>query len=140
MSLTEAWQAEQCVSREIRHTIPEILYAHFRRRLETIASDDEQHAYLLQEPLKGFGVMMAEHPPTLEEARHPLPSSPWRRLQHALREKRELYEIYRREASAVDDPELRSLLERFRDDEERHQEQLIGILMQLDAHMHDTIT
>ena len=140
ISLTEAWQAEQRISMQVRQTLPEILYEHFRQRLEGMAREDEQHAHLLREHLRGFGVMMTDGPQTYTGSGNSLPSGPWRRLRHILAEKRELYECYRQEAGATDDSSLRSLLERLRDDEERHQEQLIGMLVQLDAHTHDTIT
>jgi hypothetical protein len=140
ISLTEAWQAEQRISMQIRQTLPEILYEHFRQRLEGMAREDEQHAHLLQEHLRGFGVMMTDGLQTHVGSANSLPSGPWRRLRHILAEKRELYECYRQEAGATDDSSLQSLLGRLRDDEERHQEQLIGMLMQLDAHIHDTIT
>jgi hypothetical protein len=140
ISLTEAWQAEQRIALQIRQILPEILYEHFRQRLEGMAREGEQHAHLLQERLRGFGVMMANGLQTRAGSLNSLPSGPWRRLRHILAEKRELYERYRQEAGAADDPSLQSLLERLRDDEERHQEQLIGMLMQLDAHIHDTIT
>jgi rubrerythrin len=140
ISLTEAWQAEQRISMQVRQTLPEILYEHFRQRLEGMAREDEQHAHLLREHLRGFGVMMTDGPQTYTGSVNSLPSGPWRRLRHILAEKRELYECYRQEAGATDDSSLRSLLERLRDDEERHQEQLIGMLVQLDAHTHDTIT
>jgi hypothetical protein len=52
-SLTEGWQAEQRLSIQIRQMIPEILYEQFRRRLEDMARDDEQHGHLLQECLRG---------------------------------------------------------------------------------------
>jgi hypothetical protein len=139
ISLTEAWQAEQRVSMQIRQTLPEILYQHFRQRLEGMAREDEQHAHLLQERLRGFG-MMTDGLQTREGSVNSLPSGPWRRLQYILTEKRELYECYRQEASTTDDSSLQSLLEQLRDDEERHQEQLIGMLMQLDAYVHETIT
>jgi rubrerythrin len=139
-SLTEAWQTEQRLSIQIRQIVPEILYAQFRQRLEAIARDDEQHAHLLQERLKDVGVMMGERILPREGSGNSLPSSPWRRVLHILTVKRELYERYRQEASAVDDPDLRSLLERLRDDEARHQEQLLEVLVQLDAHVHETIT
>jgi hypothetical protein len=139
-SLTEAWQAEQHVSRHIRLTIPEILYEHFRQRLEVMARDDDQHAQLLQEHLGSLGVIMADPLLMPEGSANSLPSNPWRRLQHILTEKRELYERYHHEASTVDEHSLHSLLERLRDDEEHHQEQLVEMLMQLDAHVHETIT
>jgi rubrerythrin len=140
ISLTEAWQAEQRVSTQIRQTLPEILYEHFRQRLEGMAREDEQHAQLLQERLRGFGVVMTDGMQTHGGSANSLPSDPWRRLRYILAEKRELYERYRQEAGATDDSGLQALLGRLRDDEERHQELLIGMLMQLDAHIHDTIT
>ena len=140
ISLTEAWQAEQRIAMQIHQTLPEVLYEQFRRRLEGMAREDEQHADLLQERLRGYGVMMADSLQTPAGSLNSLPSGPWRRLRHILAEKRELYERYRQDVGATDDSSLQSLLERLRDDEERHQEELIEILMQLDAHIHDTIT
>ena len=139
-SLTEAWQTEQRLSIQIRQIVPGILYAQFRQCLEAMARDDEQHAHLLQERLKDFGVMMGERILPREGSENSLPSSPWRRVQRILTVKRELYERDRQEASSVDDPDLRSLLERLRGDEARHQDQLIEMLVQLDAHVHETIT
>jgi hypothetical protein len=139
-SLSEAWQTEQRLSIQIRQTAPEILYAQFRHRLEAMAHNDEQHAHLLQERLRAFGVVMGDHIVAREGSENNLPGSPWRRVVRVLTVKRELYERYRQEASAVDDPDLRSLLQRLRDEEDRDQDQLIGMLMQLDAHVHETIT
>jgi rubrerythrin len=56
-----------------------------------------------------------------------------------LLEKRELYERYHQAVSVVDEPSLQMVLQQLRDDEERHQEELIEMLMQLDAHVHETI-
>ena len=66
-------------------------------------------------------------------------AGPWPRLQQVLREKRALYEHYRQEDNIADDAGLQSLLKELRDDEERHQDELIGMLIHLDAHVHETI-
>jgi rubrerythrin len=138
--LTEAWQTEQRVARQIRQTIPEILYEHFRQHLEAMARDDERHAHLLQEHLGGLGTTAADRSQPHGGWAQNFPNGPWKRLRHIFAEKRELYEYYRQGASSTDDPGLQSLLQRLRDDEERHQDQLISMLMRLDAHVHETIT
>lgn len=105
-----------------------------------MARDDEQHANLLQERLAVLGGTAGEALKAVEGSENNLLSSPWRRLQRILREKRELYEGYRQEANAIDDLGLQSLLGRLREDEERHQDLLIDMLIRLDAHVHETIT
>jgi hypothetical protein len=139
-ALTEAWRAEQRVATHIRQTIPDILYEQMRCHLDAMANDDAHHAHLLQECLKDFDVSLLDSSQQLGGGDHDFPRGPWRRLRHILAEKRELYECYRQEAGNVDEPALQSLLQRLRDDEERHQERLIDMLTHLDAHVHDTIT
>jgi hypothetical protein len=136
--LTDAWRAEEGLCTQIRQIIPAILYEQFRQRLEVMVRDDEQHATLVQERLRTLGGVVGDFLKVSEGSENSSPGGPWRRLQQILTVKRELYERYRQAASIVDDPGLQSLLERLRDDEERHQEELIAMLMQLDAHVHET--
>jgi ferritin-like protein len=136
--LAQSWRAEQGLSMHIQQTIPAIPYEHFRQRLEAMARDDEQHATLIQQRLRTLGGMAGDTFKVSEGSENNLPSGPWQRLQHVLTAKRQLYEGYRQEAIAVNDPGLQSLLQQLRDDEARHQEQLIAMLMQLDAHVHET--
>jgi hypothetical protein len=138
--LTAAWQAEQRLSTQIRQIIPALPYEQFRQRLDVMARDDEQHANLLQERLAVLGGIAGGALKAVEGSENNFLSSPWRRLQRILREKRELYEGYRQEANAIDDLDLQSLLGRLREDEERHQDLLIDMLIRLDAHVHETIT
>jgi rubrerythrin len=138
--LTAAWQAEQRLSTQIRQIIPALPYEQFRQCLDVMARDDEQHADLLQERLAVLGGTAGGALKAGEGSENNLLSSPWRRLQRILREKRELYEGYRQEANATDDLGLQSLLGRLREDEERHQDLLIDMLIRLDAHVHETIT
>lgn len=137
--LTEACRAEQRLSTQIRQIIPVIPYEQFRRRLDMIARDDEQHTTLVQERLRILGAMMGDATHAREGLENSFLSGPWQRLQQVLRQKRELYERYRQEANVVDDADLRSLLEKLRDDEERHQDELIEIMIHLDGHIHETI-
>jgi bacterioferritin (cytochrome b1) len=137
--LTAAWRAEQRVSTQIRQIILLIPYEQFRRRLDVIARDDEQHATLVQERLRVLGGMVGDALKAREGSEGSMRSSPWHRLQQMLREKRELYERYRQEANLIDDVGLQSLLEKLCDDEERHQDELIEMLIHLDAHVHETI-
>jgi rubrerythrin len=138
--LTEAWRVEQRLSTQIRQIIPAVPYEQFRQRLEVMAHDDEQHARLLQERLEALGGTAGGALKAAEGSENNLLSGPWRRLQRILREKRELYEGYRREASGTDDADLQSLLGRLRQDEDRHQDLLIEMLIRLDAHVRETIT
>jgi len=137
--LTEAWRAEEDLSRQIRRIIPEIPYEQFRRRLDVMARKDEQHSTLIQESLKTLGGVLREAPKALGGSENTFLSGPWHCSQQVLREKREFYERYRQEANVVDDASLQSLLKRLRDDEDRHQDELIGILIHLDAHIYETI-
>jgi hypothetical protein len=137
--LTEAWRAEQCLSAQIRQIIPAIPYEQFRRGLDVIARDDEQHATLVQERLRVLGGMVGDGLKASEGPESSMRHGPWHRLQQVLREKRELYERYRQQANLIDDVSLQSLLEKLCDDEERHQDELIGMLIHLDAHVHETI-
>jgi ferritin-like protein len=137
MSLAEAWQAERRISLQIRQTIPGILYEHLRQSLNAMAHEDEHHAQLLQERLTDAGVTPAECSQAGAGLTHNLPDGPWKRLRYILAEKRQLYECYHQEVTATDDPGLQSLLRHLRDGEERHQDQLIAMLMQLDAHVHE---
>jgi hypothetical protein len=137
--LTEAWRAERRLSTQLRQIIPVIPYEQFRRRLDLMARDDEQHATFVQEHLRTLGGVVGDVLQVNEGSENSIPASIWRRVQQVLIAKRELYERYRQEVSAVDDADLHLLLERLRDDEERHQEELIEVLIQLDAHIHETI-
>jgi rubrerythrin len=137
--LTAAWRAEQRVSMQLRQIIPAIPYEQFRRRLDRIAQADEQHATVVLEHMKTLGGTTEDPPKTREGSENKSLSGPWYRLQQVLRQKRELYERYRQAASVVDEAGLRSLLEELRGDEERHQDELIEMLIHLDAHVHETI-
>jgi len=135
--LAEAAQVEHGLSRQIVQLIPAIPYEQFRRRLEIISRDDAQHATFIQEhlgPLGGTGDALHAS----EAMKNDLPSGLWQRLQHILTVKRELYERYRQSAGLADDADVRALVEWLRDDEARHQDELITILTQLDAHLHET--
>jgi hypothetical protein len=137
--LTESWRAERGLSMQIQQIIPMIPYEQFRLRLEIMAHDDEHHASLLRECLDSPAVTPWDVLPASDGSSNSLPRGPWHRLRQVLSVKRELYESYRQEVSVVDDPILHSLLERLRHEEAQHQEQLIEMLMQLDAHVHETI-
>ncbi|MDQ3828243.1 MAG: ferritin-like domain-containing protein [Candidatus Tectomicrobia bacterium] len=136
--LIEACRAEQRLSTQIRQLIPVIPYEQFRRRLDMIASDDEQHATLVQERLRTLGGVVGDAPHAREGLENRSLGGPWQRVQQVLRQKRALYERYRQEANVVDDAGLRALLETLRADEERHQGELIEMLIHLDAHIHET--
>ncbi len=138
--LTQSWQAEHDLSMQIQQIVPLIPYEQFRRRLEIMARDDAHHASLLGECLGSPATTLRDVLQASAGSPNSLPRGPWHRLRQVLTVKRELYEGYRQQATIVDDPSLHSLLERLRDDEAQHQEQLIEMLMQLDAHVHETIT
>jgi hypothetical protein len=138
--LAQAARAEHRLSRQILHIIPAIPYDQFRRQLEAIACDDGQHATFIQEHLGPLGGTTGDAPQAGAMLRTNLSSGPWQCLRQVLMEKRELYERYRQEASLADDADVRALVEWLRDDEARHQEELITILIQLDAHIHEPIT
>jgi hypothetical protein len=138
--LAQSWQTEHGLAMQLQQLIPLIPYEQFRLRLEHMARDDEQHANRLQEYLGGSAVTLQHVPQVSAGSSNSFPRGPWHRLQQVLTVKRELYEGYRQEATVVDDPILHSLLERLRDDEARHQEEIIEMLTRLDAHVHETIT
>ena len=137
--LIEAGRAEHDLSTRILRIIPAVPYEQFRRQLEAIARDDAQHATAIEECLRPLGGMAGYAVHAGEGAKNDLPGGPWHRLRQVLTVKRELYERYRHAASSADDPGVRSLLGRLRDDEARHQDELITMLTQLDAHVHETI-
>jgi rubrerythrin len=137
--LAQAVRAEHGLSRQILQIIPTIPYEQFRRRLEVMAHDDAQHATFLQDHLGPLGGTAGDALQASEAMKHNLPNGPWQCLQQVLTVKRELYERYRQAASLADDPDVRSLVEWLRDDEARHQNEIITILTQLDAHVHETI-
>jgi hypothetical protein len=138
--LTQSCRTEHGLSLQIQQIIPMVPYEQFRLRLEIMARDDEQHASFLQACLDTAGGSLRDALKASAESSNNVPRGPWHRLQQVLTVKRELYEGYRQEVTVVDDAALHSLLERLRDDEAQHQEQLIEMLMQLDAHVHETIT
>ena len=137
--LTQSGRAEHGLSLQILQIIPAIPYVQFRQRLEAMARDDEQHATLLQQHLGILGGTAWELQRASDGSENNLPTSPWRRVLRVLLEKRELYERYHQAVSVADDSSLQTVLQQLRDDEERHQEELIEMLMQLDAHVHETI-
>jgi bacterioferritin (cytochrome b1) len=137
--LIQAGRAEHALSIQLLQIIPAIPYAQFRQRLQVIARDDEHHATAIQECLGTLGGTTEYALPASEATKNNLPGGPWQRLQQVLTVKRELYERYRQAASIADDPGVQSLLERLHNDEARHQDELIAMLTQLDAHVHETI-
>ncbi len=136
--LAQAGRAEHGLSRQILQIIPAIPYDQFRRRLEAIAHDDAQHATFIQEHLGPLGGTAGDAPRASEALKHNLSSGPWQCLRQVLMVKRELYERYGQAATLTDDPDVRALVEWLRDDEARHQDEIITILTQLDAHVHET--
>jgi bacterioferritin (cytochrome b1) len=138
--LMQAGRTEHELSTQLLQILPMIPYEQFRRRLEVIARDDVQHTTFIQEHLGPLGGMPNDALQASETTKNSLPNGPWQRLQQVLTVKRELYERYRQAASIADDADVRSLVEWLRDDEARHQEELITLLTQLDAHVHETIT
>ena len=138
--LAQAARTEHGLSRQILQIIPAIPYEQFRQRLEVIAHDDAQHATFIQEHLGPLGGTAGDAPQGSQATKDDLPSGPWQRLQQVLMVKRELYERYGQVASLADDADIRALVEWLHDDEARHQDELITILTQLDAHVHETIT
>ena len=137
--LMQAGRTEHDLSTQMLQIIPTIPYEQFRKRLEVMARDDAQHTTFIQEHLGPLGGMPSYALQASETTKNNLPSGPWQRLQQVLTVKRELYERYRQAASIADDADVRSLMEWLRDDEARHQEELITMLTQLDAHVHETI-
>jgi bacterioferritin (cytochrome b1) len=137
--LVQAGRDEHGLSRQILQMIPAIPYEQFRRGLEVIARDDAQHATFIQNRLEALGGTPGDALQASEGMKNNLPSGPWPRLQQVLTVKRELYERYRQAASSTDDIDVRSLVEQLRDDEARHQDAIITMLMQLDAHVHEII-
>jgi hypothetical protein len=106
-----------------------------------MAQDDSEHADLLRQQLEALGSGTAPPPLRPDEIRPGNPAGGiYKKLLGVLVEQRELYERYRQQVSRLDDPGLQALLRRLQQDQERHQEQLIDLLMKLDAHVHDTIT
>jgi rubrerythrin len=136
--LATAWRAEQCAARKIRRLIPAIPYAQFRQRLDAMVRDDEQHASLVHERLTSLGGVLGEALNSLPKPESNVRGGSWQRLQQVLAVKRGLYEHYRQAASGVDDLGVQSILARLRDDEARHQEEIITMLMQLDAYVHES--
>jgi bacterioferritin (cytochrome b1) len=138
--LVEAWQAEQRLSRDLQHIATTVPYEQFRKELDAMAQDDEHHATLLHQHLETIesGPSVHRFVATISTNRHV--GSPWRRVLGVLQDKRNLYERYRQEVVFLDNTPLQTLVQRIRDEEARHQEQLIEILTHLDAYVHETIT
>jgi hypothetical protein len=136
--LAQAARAEHGLSRHLLQIIPAIPYEQFRRRLDVMAHDDAQHATFIGELLGPLGGTAGDALQASGAMKNSLPSGPWQRLQQVLTVKRDLYERYRQAASLADDPDVRSLIEWLRDDEARHQDEIITILSQLDAYVHET--
>jgi rubrerythrin len=138
--LTEAWRAEQRLSSQLRRISSSIPYERYRQCLETMAQEDTRHAELLRERLEVVGGVIPQPARIYDVQPNSHAGGVYKGLQRALAETRELYERYRQQAGSVDDPSLQALLRHLQQDQERHQEQLIELLMRLDAHVHETIT
>jgi len=137
--LAEAEWAERGLSTQLMQIIPALPYEQFRRRLEVMARDDAQHASFIQEYLGPLGGTAEDARHARQAMKYDLLNGPWQRLQQVLAVKRELYERYCQAASLADDADAHALVQWLRDDEARHQEEIITILTQLDAHVHETI-
>jgi len=138
--LLEAWRTERRLSIQLRHIAPHIPYAQYRTCLETMAQEDARHAELLHERLEVVGGITPP-PLKIEDVwQDSNAGGVYRALQRLLVETRELYESYRHQVSMFDDPGWQALLRHLQQDQERHQEQIIELLMRLDAHVHETIT
>ena len=135
--LTEAWRTERRLGTQLRQVAAAVPYEQFRKRLEAMAHDDDRHAELLSKQLEVTSSVAYQPAGAMAPNRNV--ASPWRRLLGVLQEKRDLYERYRQEAVFLDDANLQALLQQIRDEEARHQEQLIEMLTHLDAHVHETI-
>jgi hypothetical protein len=139
--LTEAWRTEQRLSLQLSHIAPRLPYEQYRRCLAGMAQDDAEHADLLCHQLEVVGSGAAPQPLRPDELGQSSSNGGiYKKLLQVLVEKRELYERYRQQVNRLDDPGLQALVRRLQQEQERHQEQLIDLLMKLDAHVHDTIT
>jgi hypothetical protein len=138
--LTEAWRTEQRLSSQLRRIAPHIPYEQYRQCLETMAQEDARHAEQLRERLEVVGGVIPQPARVYDVQPDSHADGVYKGLQRVLVEARELYESYRQQAGIVDDPGLQALLRHLQRDQERHQEQVIELLMRLDAHVHDTIT
>jgi Ferritin-like domain len=138
--LTEVWRTEQRLSSQLHHLAPHLPYEQYRQCLETMAQEDARYAELLRERLEMVGGVIPQPARTYDVRPDSNAGGVYKGLQRVLVEKRELYESYRQQARMFDDPGLQALLHHLQQDQERHQEQLIELLMRLDAHRHETIT
>jgi hypothetical protein len=138
--LAEAWRMEQQLSSHLRRITPHIPYESYRQCLETMAQEDARHAEQLRERLEVVGNIIPQSARIHDVRPDSHADGVYKGLQRILVGARELYESYRQQAGIVDDPGLQVLLRHLQQDQERHQEQIIELLMRLDAHVHDTIT
>ena len=128
--LCDTYTVEQRMSSQIYHDATAMPYELFRRRLESMAREEEKHARVLRERIEALGGRVPETAPTLRKGQHP-----WMCLVQMLADERELYEGYRQQAAAVHDADLQALLQQLRNEEEIHQEQIIDLLMKVDGHI-----
>ncbi len=138
--LHETCAAEQRLAVQLRRDAAAMPYEHFRRRLEEMADQDEQHAHLLQTRMQALFSPLS--PPAERRqgeeavAANTRPRPPWQGLRHLLANKRELYERYRQLANVFEDTDLRALLRQLLHEEEVHQDQLVELIIKVDSHVH----
>jgi len=102
-------------------------YEHLRRVLRRIAARERKHAEWLRAKIRELG---GTPPPPPQ-----LPDEPtWREVLEAFESEKADQVRYIEEAQAVDDPELRALLERIQREEEENYRDLLDVVTRMESH------
>jgi len=102
-------------------------YPHLRAALERIAERERRHARWLRDKIRALG---GTPPPPPR-----LPDRPtWREVLEAFESEKADLVRYVEDAYGVDDPELRELLERIREEEEANHRDLLEVVLRAESH------
>jgi rubrerythrin len=115
-----------------------MVYPHFRARLLAIAEEEKAHVEWLREKIRALGGEVPPAAPGVKEGRNP-----WENLlMDVEEEKRDRIEALERLYAAAQnaDPEIAEGLRRIHEDEKRHREEILEMLMRTDPQAFSTTT
>ncbi|HWP58950.1 MAG TPA: ferritin-like domain-containing protein [Candidatus Acidoferrales bacterium] len=111
-------------------------YPHFRERLRRIAEEEKAHVEWLREKIRALGGEVPEVPMALKRGRNA-----WENLLMDIEEeKRDRTEVLERLYTVAQDadPEIAEGLRRIHEDERRHREEILDMLMRTDPQAFST--
>ncbi len=125
---------ETRLAADLRASVDKIPYEHLRRKLLEIAEAEEQHAELLRQKIVELGGDPPQRASELQEERRNRRPRTFEQLLRDLEEEKQEYLDYLKASFRAEDagrPDLKELLDRIREEEKEHREELLYVLTRL---------